>query len=366
MKRNKDYNKKQGLKYYRRKDYVRAVSFLEKALREKKDDATLYLFLGYASIFTGDIDGARRYFKGGLLVKEDDIELLKGLSYIYIKDERIEDAISLWGEILEKNPKERIVKRALERLRATEDIKDFVERANIRDFFFPRLPFIIKLKPYLLGIAISVGVIIFGVIFYTTPLYKRTLEKFYPEIVNLKGIELPDDVPVTQEENTSALYSFTDKEIEESFIRVKKYIYKNKVNAAIILLNKIVLSNATQIVKERFDILYKFIEPPDPLSIDYNPHFYEIMKEPAVFNGVYVLWTGRIANLKKDKERADFDLLVNYEDQDTIEGIAHVSIDGVYYIENKQKIEVFGYYQGYDVKTGKLMINGMLLRDLGL
>ena len=31
-----------------------------------------------------------------------------------------------------------------------------------------------------------------------------------------------------------------------------------------------------------------------------------------------------------------------------------------------QSVEVFGYYKGYDADTGKLLIHGMLLRDLGL
>ena len=124
------------------------------------------------------------------------------------------------------------------------------------------------------------------------------------------------------------------------------------------------LSNASLLVKEKVEILYKFIDPPDPLAIDYNPRYYEILKEPAAFKGVYILWTGRIANLEVDKKNVQFDLLVNYENEDTIDGIAHVTIYGTYYIETRQKVEIFGSFDGYDRESGKLLIDGIFLRDL--
>jgi len=364
LSRKRDYNKRQGLKWFRKRQWVKSISFLEKALREKKD-SQVYLFLGYASLFADDMDGARRYFRGGLLVKENDPELLKGLAYVYMKDERVEDAISLWGEVLEQRPGDKQVQRALERLRISEDIGEFAERTAPSDFFSPRLPLFVKLRPYLLGLYITVGVVVASVVFYATPLYRKALEKFYPRIVELDGVDLPEG-PVTDEGGKDSLYSLTEEEIPELFVRIKKDIYKNRTNSAIILLNKVQGSNASPLVKERFEILYTFIDPPDPLSIDYNPHFHEIIKEPGIYRGVWVLWRGRVANLKKEGESAHFDLLVNYEDQDTIEGIAHVDIDGVYHIENRQSVEVFGYYDGYDTDTGKLLIHGMLLRDLGL
>jgi len=357
-------NKQQGLKWFRKRQWTKAISFLEKALKENKDPQ-VYLFLGYASLFTADTDGARRYFRGGLMVKEDDPALLKGLAYVYLKDERIEDAISLWGEVLERNPNDKQVQKALQRLRDTEDIEQFAQEANPSDFFSPRLPLLVKLRPYLLGLYITAGVVAFGVIFYATPLYRKALTKLYPEIVELDRVRLPEGA-VTEEVKKGALYSLTEKEITESFLQIKKLIYKKRVNSAIMLLNKVINSNASPLVKERFEILYEFIDPPDPLSIDFNPHFHEIIKEPKIYQGVWVLWKGRVANLRKEKESVHFDLLVNYEDQDTIEGIAHVDIDGVYHIENRQSVEVFGYYDGYDTDTGKLLLHGMLLRDLKL
>ncbi len=169
-----------------------------------------------------------------------------------------------------------------------------------------------------------------------------------------------------ESESTEAMYSFSEEDIKTGFVRIKKYIYRDKINAATISLNRIMLSNASPPVKERFRILYNFLDPPDPLSIDYNPHLYEIMKEPAAFKGVYVLWTGRIANLDKKGEDITLDLLVNYENEDTIEGIAHVTLRGTYYLENRQNIEVFGSIDSYDRETGKLNVNGILIRDLRL
>lgn len=360
----KKYNKKQGLKYYRKKQYTKAISFLEKALRERKGDPEVHLFLGYSSLFTGDVEGARRYFRSGLLANENNVELMKGLAFVYLKDERIEDAISLWGEVLEQRPRDRKIKRAIRQLREAEGIERFAESAKLKDFLSIGPPVYVKLQPYLIALSVFCGLLIVGTVFYTTPLYKKTLERFYPEIVRLNEIQFPSGEPISTEDG-EALYSFSEKEIATSFSRIKRYIYKNRVNTALIELNRMMLSNASPVVKEKLEILYTFIQPPDPLSIDYNPRYYEIIKEPGVFRGVYVLWTGKIANLQKDKNGAEFDLLVSYEDQDTIEGIAHVVISGTFYIENRQNVELFGTYMGYDKETGKVDIQGILLRDLG-
>jgi tetratricopeptide (TPR) repeat protein len=361
----KNYNKKQGLRYYRKKQYKHAIAALEKALREKKGDPELHLFLGYSSLFTGDLEGARHYFKSGLLANENNTDLMKGLAFVYLKDERIEDAISLWGEVLRADPNDRKVKKNLVRLREAEGVERFAEAARPADFLSTGPPLYVKLQPYIIALSIICGVIIASTLFYTTPLYQRALEKFYPEIVRLNQVRFPNGAPITSEDG-EALYSYTGKEITASFARIKRYIYKNRVNAAIIELNRIMLSNASPEVKERFEILYKFIRTPDPLTLDYDPRFYEIMKEPAAYHGVFVLWTGKIANLKRDKQGAEFDMLVSYEDQDTLEGVAHVEIRGTFYIENRQNIELFGTFSGYDKKTGKMDILGILLRDLGM
>jgi len=366
LRKNKHPDKKRGLKYYRKKQYVKAISYLEKALREDRRNWEVCRWLGYASILSGDMDGARSYLKSGLLIKEDDIGLLKGLSYVYLKDERIEDAINLWGEILEQHPKDRRVKAALEGLRESEDIKDFIDSAKPKNIISTKPPFYIKIKPYLLGVSITFGLIVLGVIFYTTSIYEKALEKFYPELVRLKKIELPENTEFVENNVKDAYYSFSEQEVRDGFTRIKKYIYKGKVNTAIISLNRIMLSNALPIVKEKFKILYKFINAPDPLSIDYNPRYFEIMKEPIAYKGVYIKWKGKIANLKKSKESASFDFLVSYEDEDTIEGIAHVDINGTFYIENKQKVEIFGVFKEADKEKGKLLIDGILLRDLRL
>jgi tetratricopeptide (TPR) repeat protein len=354
----------QGLRAYRKGQYTKAVSFLEKTIREKKDDHQAYLYLGYASLYTGDLEGSLKYFRSGLLVHDGDVDLMKGLAYVYLKNERLEDAIGLWGEVLARKPSERNVKRLLERLRSSDDVNNFIENADMKQFLSLKAPILTRLRPYLIGISITAGVLVIVILFYATPLYQKALERFYPEVVKLREVTLPSDFPAVQQDAKGVLYSFSEKEIGESFARIKRYIYKGKVNTAILALNKIMLSNASPPVKEKFKLLYTFIDPPDPLSIDYNPRYYEIVQEPSAYEGAYVLWNGRIAGLTKIKSGAEFDLLVSYKNQDTIEGIAHVAIEGTFYLENRQAVEVFGVYKGYDKKTGKLIVKGILLRDL--
>jgi hypothetical protein len=357
-------HKQLGLRAYRKRNYVEAVSHLEKALTRSKHDVAVYVYLGSASLMTGDMEGARRYFRGGLLVDEGNPDLLKGMAYVYLQDDRIEDAVSMWGEALDRRPGDRTVREALEKLRAADRVSDVAKSIDLRSYLAGGIPLTLRLKPYLLGLGITAGIILLFALFYLTPLYRMTLQKFYPEIAELNSLVLPEDVDVTVDNAEEARYSFTDEEIRASFLRIKKYIYREKTNTAIIALNRIMLSNASPIVKERFDILYTFIDPPDPLSVDFVPRLYEIMKEPAAYRGVYVVWRGKIANLEKEGNTFSFDLLVNYENEDTIEGIAHVSLTGTYYIENRQNVEVFGVLEGVDRELGAPRIRGILLKDL--
>jgi hypothetical protein len=41
-----------------------------------------------------------------------------------------------------------------------------------------------------------------------------------------------------------------------------------------------------------------------------------------------------------------------------------VMISGTYYLENRQNVEVFGRISGYEREAGKLMMAGMLIRNL--
>ena len=358
--------KKKGLKYYRKKKYIKAISFFEKALVEFRDDPQIYLYLGYSSVKINDIDGARRYFKSGSIIDENNTELKKGLAFIYLKDERIEDAISLWGEVLKERPLDKKVKRALKKLRVAEDLRKFAENARPEEYLSMKPPFFVKIKPYFISITVVVIVTVAGVIFYTSPLYEKALQKYFPKVAELKSINLPVEKNLVSENAEGALYYFKESELKEAFVKVKKLIYRNKINSAIVLLNKIMHSNASPQTKEKFKILYKFIETPDPFSLDYNPQFYEIVKDPIAYRGVFILWDGRVANLIKGKNLIEFDLLVNYINEDTIAGIAHVKMPGKYFIENKEKVEVFGRYTGYDKKNGKLFIEGILLKKLGI
>lgn len=62
---NGDYEK--GVKYYFKKDYKKAVVYLEKSVA-RKPDPKAYYFLGYASYKLKKFDEANRYFQEAYLI----------------------------------------------------------------------------------------------------------------------------------------------------------------------------------------------------------------------------------------------------------------------------------------------------------
>ena len=67
-----------------------------------------------------------------------------------------------------------------------------------------------------------------------------------------------------------------------------------------------------------------------------------VAKQPAVYDGAFVVWTGKTANLKISKTSVSFDLLVGYDQEKQLEGIVPVTLPFAADISNGSAVVVLG------------------------
>ena len=222
------------------------------------------------------------------------------------------------------------------------------------DSITPPEPFILPLKSILFilfFLVLSFSIFIIG---YNNSgrlsSYLQNLKKIN-ENKELSKIKLPDFNPnliVSPKEN-DIKFSYDEKEIKRKFENIKQNILNDKAVAAVLEINEIKLSNASESVKLKTDILKTFIREPDYAFFKNQITYSDILNEKKSLNGnirlyddVFVLWEGRIVNLKIGKEEIIFDYILGDEEKGIVLGIEKVVFKKAVIIKNNDKIKVFG------------------------
>jgi len=170
----------------------------------------------------------------------------------------------------------------------------------------------------------------------------KTSNKGNPEMIILER-ERNDLINKIKKERTAVFY-YSNEEVFQDFNSAKVLIKKEKYNDALVLINKILNSNSTFIVKEKTDFLKKYILNIEDREYS-NISFREVLKNPYLYQGFIVKWKGRIANLKKRNGKSTFTFLTEYKKDDIFTGVADVYADREFAdIKNGDIIEMKAFF----------------------
>ena len=323
---------------FRARRFPEVIRLLEPEVFRFRESADYFLMLGTACLHTGDLGGAASYLGRARQLKPGSVTALLGLAAVHFKKAETDPALKLWLEALDEDPRNPVALRGMNLLRrgmSREEVQAFVDAGKLAQLF-PRLPGR-RRWPALLAIGIA-GVVIVVAAFVVLP----RLRPAATTRPGVSGIFLPSGGGMRIEAGATAIYTLTEREVEQTFKRAKEYLLAWRDNPASLEINRLLLSNASSAVKERALALKDFLRPPN-FSTFRDPYTYrDVAGRPRLYDGSYVSWKGKVANLVLGDSSVTFDLLVGYESERELEGTVPVVLEFAADLEDGIGLEVLG------------------------
>jgi tetratricopeptide (TPR) repeat protein len=309
----------------RARKYSQVISLLESQVFLYRDNFTFYRLLGTACLYTGDYGGAYSYLQRAQQIKSGDTRVELGLAAVHLRRREIPLALGLWLAVLDREPNNAQAKRGLALVRRTEDPSEFVTMAESGKLarYFPRIGFHV---PGWIPVAVVAALVI------------AAASLFLPDIVRDLAARAREDrrgvEPITEQELPDDLtdfagdfrYVYTDEQVAVLVERVGELFNSFQDNLARREANRILLSNASPLVKERIRLVSSYFRTPTFVDFGHNFSFDEVAAEPWLYDGCHVRWSGQTSNINAGNDAITFTLLVGYETERVLEGTVAVTV----------------------------------------
>ncbi len=344
---------------FRRRRFAQAIRLLESQVFRYRNNAEFYALLGSACLQTGDFGGAESYLRRAEQLKEEDATTHLGLAAIAFKRGQTEEALNSWLKVLDLDPGNKKARKALSALR--KDVNWEGEVVNAGAIKIRQLLPAVPLSPW----AWAAPLMLICLVAILTAGYLFLLPRIAPRREPRPGVEqvvLSSDRPLVEESSEQQILpGMSEKQIAETFQRIKEHLLDYRDNLAIREINRLLRSNASVYVKEKARLMKTFIQDPDFSTVKDPFPYPEVRSDPGLYADCYVTWRGKIANVRIDENQITFDLLVGYEDETELLGLVPVSLDFGAKIENGDGVEVLGKVL---VDTQQLRLQGISLHRL--
>jgi tetratricopeptide (TPR) repeat protein len=328
---------------YKKRKWAELIGLLEPLSSMYRDNVRYSVLLGSAYLYKEDLGGAYSCFRRAQNADFRDAPAAYGLAAVYIRRGETDKAVQLYVDVLERHPKDRKAKRGLDYLR-TESAHGKRQPQNRLRSLYPNPPvrFGLILLP-LLVLSAAVGIVA------VVPTIMEYSRKNPPGRAGVQELTLSDDErssPVGSEGGFSIV--LTEKEALAAFDKAKKLFAQYRDEAALVELNRLLLSNATRQVKTKAGILASLVREPSFLSMPDRFAYGSVEENPGLYEGVGVIWKGLPANTVGTDTSTVFDLLVGYDDKKRLEGIVPVRANFKVAIAPDRPIEVLARVRSND------------------
>ncbi len=278
------------------------------------------MLLGSAYLHKDDIGGAFSCFRRAQSLDYKDNDAAIGLAAVYIKRGDSDKAVQLYVEMLERQPRDKRALLGLKYLRKATGNTAQSMSVKLLKRLYPQAPrrlgplIIIFLAMLLIAGAVLVLPSVFDMIKDARPSRSGVSE------VVLSPEELANPVG----SDGGFAYVMTQKEAVESFNKAKRLFSDYRDEAALVELNRLLLSNATRQVKAKAATLAHYVREPSFLALPDRFTYKDVAEAPLLYEGVGIVWKGLPANVETSPTSTTFDLLVGYQDKQRLEGIIQV------------------------------------------
>ncbi|MCF7915845.1 MAG: hypothetical protein K9L66_11820 [Spirochaetaceae bacterium] len=334
---------KKAEKLFRRGKYTQVLQLLEAQIFRYRQVYRFYHILGMSCLHTGDFSGAASFLQRALSIRPGSVNTLLGLGVVHLKQQKTSEALQDWFEVIDQDPKNKYARRGLDAVKKYGDpdrLVEFIEGKQIERL----IPGKNKLSPG--KITLLITVVLIGTAFLLFPLYSSFFSSFSitTQRNELSTMDLHVDVYKAQENSDTPVpsYDMTSSELRKTYERIIDYFNNYEDNRAQLEINRIRRSNASEELKMKVGLLEGYIRTPSFDTFSHNYPFNEVRKEPPLYDGCFVIWRGKVSNLIIGSDLIQFDLLVGYENEKTLEGIVPVHMDFAGKVNPAHPIEVLG------------------------
>lgn len=343
---------------YARRRWRELIDLLEPLASLYRESARYAYLLGSAYLHREDLGGAYSCFRRAQQLDFRDADVAAGLAAVYIRRGEGDKAIQLYIDALERNPRDPLAKKGLSYMRACAASDSDPASMKKLKALYPRPKR--SAAPIVAVVAIAAAI---GAATLLWPLAGRLAEAARPirpgvSEVNLSDAERRD--PVGSQGGFS--FVLTHKEALDAFDRAKELFLAYRDEAALVEVNRIKLSNASDAVKAKADILVRYAREPSFLSLPDKFGFDEVSKQPALYEGVAVAWRGLAANVESGPGFTRFELLVGYHDgQRRLEGIVQVRLPFEASLQGGEAVEALGLPRLSSAATAGFYLDGVAI-----
>ena len=331
---------RQAYSLLRRKRYSQLIRKLEAAIFYYREDTQFYYLLGLACLHTGDYGGAHSYINRCLQLEPDHLEGLLVIAAVELKRGNTTAALSRWLRILEFEPNNRTARRGLNLARTAPhggSIQSRIRNKGLH-WLLPRH----KTPLRLVLLRFTLAIVILTALSGATLLIIQRLQLPPSRRGGSEHLLYAAQIEQIIDYSGSFRYVLTERQIRAALKQIGDLFHDQRDNLARREINRLLNSNAGMEVKQRVSLLTEYLARPDFTNFRDNFDYADIVAEPWLYDGCYVRWNGRIANLNRDAEPVRFDLLVGYETEQRLEGIIPAIVRFETNLEAGMAIETIG------------------------
>ncbi|NNM55340.1 MAG: hypothetical protein HKM05_11570 [Spirochaetales bacterium] len=353
--------------------YSQALSVLEPQILHYRDDPDFYGLLAQACLKVHDWGGAKTYLERlNQIFDGESPAILSALASCQARQGDISAALEGYLTALERQNGYPPARKGLEGLRKAlrnDRLNTWVRSKE----FFRLIPSVARtgiprgLSLFLMTLSIGGGLVIglWGASHFILPyFFVKTAASVSSASLRPgpENLSLPSDQSAIQDGGLEK-FTFTEEQALNLWKVAQQDFQNYQDSQTRYEINRILLSNASQDLKEHARALIPYLKAPDFGSFHGGATYETVQKAPELYEGCAVLWRGVVANLRNGKTKIQFDLLVGYETSQVIQGIVPVVLKFPALLRNSQVLDVLGLIQ-LDPK-GRFHLQGTSVHEVG-
>lgn len=345
---------KKADRFFKQQKFSVVIRLLEPVVMQYRSSFEFYYLLGASCLYTGDLGGAHDYLQRARHLDVNDLNLQLALAALCLRRGEVTDAIDMYLDVLELDPKNKTAKDALAFIKTNGDlrtIQKWVTSGKIKEFYPPTGVYV----PVLPIVAIAMLIIIIPLVI----ILPAKLTRYHSPRLDLNRLTLSADERRNAVDKDAINYrlELTEKEINQTHRDALTYFEKNRDNLSQFEINKILNSNANVSIKNKAAELLDHLRVPSFEDIYNKDNFSyaDVAKAPWLYQDCWIVWPGRVVNVIFGDFVCECDLVVGENTMKKIEAIVPLSIPQPVTLDEERPIQVLAQIK---IKNQQIYLEG--------